>query len=257
MSDRRPIVAGNWKMHKDHLEAVQLVQKLGYLLDERDHDDQDVVVCPPFVGLRSVQTVIEADELRIQLGAQDCHPQDEGAFTGEVSASMLGRLGVRYVVAGHSERRSIFGESDEVVRSKVEAIQRHGMRPIVCVGETLEQREADDAQSVVESQLRGSLQGVPVEDPEALVIAYEPVWAIGTGRTASAEDAQQMCAHVRSVLAGLYDEATAAGIRIQYGGSVKPGNVRELLGQQDVDGALVGGASLQADDFALVVGWRR
>lgn len=257
MTDRRPIVAGNWKMHKDHLEAVQLVQKLGYVLDHQDHDGQDVVVCPPFVSLRSVQTVIEADDLRIGLGAQDCHPEDSGAFTGEVSVSMLGRLGVEYVIAGHSERRTLFGETDEVVNTKVAAIQSHGMRPIVCVGETLEQREAGDAEQVVEDQLRGSLAGIAVEDPESLVVAYEPLWAIGTGRTASAQDAQEMCAHVRGVLAAMLDEDTAAGMRIQYGGSVKPGNVRELLGQDDIDGALVGGASLSADDYALVVGWRR
>jgi triosephosphate isomerase len=257
MTDRRPIVAGNWKMHKDHLEAVQLVQKLGYLLEQEDHDDQDVVVCPPFVGLRSVQTVIEADELAIQIGAQNCHPAESGAFTGEVSVPMLDRLGVAYVIAGHSERRALFGETDEVVCEKVAAIQRHGLRPILCVGETLDQREAGEAEQVVESQLRGSLDGIAVEDPEALVVAYEPVWAIGTGRTATAEDAQTMCAHVRSVLGAMYDAETAAGIRVQYGGSVKPGNVRELLGQPDIDGALVGGASLAADDFALIVGWRR
>ncbi len=257
MTDRRPIVAGNWKMHKDHLEAVQLVQKLGYVLDERDHDGQDVVVCPPFVSLRSVQTVIEADQLQIGLGAQDCHPEDSGAFTGEVAAAMLVRLNVEYVIAGHSERRSIFGETDEVVREKVAAIQRHDMRPIVCVGETLEQREAGEAEQVVESQLRGSLDGITIEDPEALVVAYEPVWAIGTGRTASSDDAQEMCAHVRAVLAAMYDQETADGVRVQYGGSVKPGNVRELLGQPDIDGALVGGASLTSDDFALIVGWRR
>jgi len=257
MTDRRPIVAGNWKMHKDHLEAVQLVQKLGYVLDEDDHDNQDVVVCPPFVSLRSVQTVLEADRNPVQLGAQDCHPQDAGAFTGEVSASMLVRLAVRYVIAGHSERRQLFGETDQVVREKVAAIQRHGMRPILCVGETLEQRQAAEAEAVVSAQLHGSLQGIGVEDPEALVIAYEPVWAIGTGETAGAADAQAMCAHVRSVLGELYDDDVATAVRVQYGGSVKPGNVRELLGQPDVDGALVGGASLTADDFALIVGWRR
>lgn len=257
MTDRRPIVAGNWKMHKDHLEAVQLVQKLGYLLEAEDHEGQDVVVCPPFVSLRSVQTVIEADRLPLGLGAQDCHTEDEGAFTGEVAPSMLARLGVDYVIAGHSERRQLFGESDELVREKVTAIQRHGMRPIVCVGETLDQRQAGDAQDVVASQLRGSLEGIEVEDPEELVVAYEPVWAIGTGETATADDAQAMCAHVRDVLADLLDRATADGVRVQYGGSVKPGNVRELLGQDDIDGALVGGASLVADDFALVVGWRR
>jgi triosephosphate isomerase len=257
MTDRRPIVAGNWKMHKDHLEAVQLVQKLGYVLDQDDHEGQDVVVCPSFVSLRSVQTVLEADRNPIQLGAQDCHPEDSGAFTGEVSASMLVRLAVNYVIAGHSERRALFGETDAIVREKVAAIQRHGMRPILCVGETLEQRQAGEAEQVVASQLAGSLDGIKIEDPEALVVAYEPVWAIGTGETATTEDAQAMCAHVRSVLAEGYGQDTADAIRIQYGGSVKPGNVRVLLGQDDIDGALVGGASLAADDFALIVGWRR
>ncbi len=257
MTDRRPIVTGNWKMHKDHLEAVQLVQKLGYVLQEQDFDGQDVVVCPPFISLRSVQTVLEADRLEIQLGAQTCHTEDSGAFTGEVSPSMLARLKVAYVLAGHSERRALFGETDEVVRAKVAAIQKHEMRPIVCVGETLEQRQAGEAEAVVTSQLTGSLEGIGIDDPEALVVAYEPVWAIGTGETATAQDAQDMCKHVRSVLAELYDQETAEAVRIQYGGSVKPGNVRELLGQPDIDGALVGGASLASDDFALIVGWRR
>lgn len=257
MSARRPIVAGNWKMHKDHLEGMQLVQKLGYLLEEDDTAGQDVVICPPFVTLRSVQTVIESDRLPYALGAQSCHAEDEGAFTGEVSAPMLRRLGVEYVIAGHSERRALFGETDAVVRAKLEAVQRHGMRPILCVGETLEQRQAGEAERVVADQLAGSLHGIDVDDPEALVVAYEPVWAIGTGEVATPDDAQAMCAHVRSVLAAQYDQETAAGMRVQYGGSVKPGNVRDLLGQPDIDGALVGGASLSSEDFALVVGWRR
>ncbi len=257
MTDRRPIVAGNWKMHKDHLEAVQLVQKLGYVLDEDDHDGQDVVVCPPYVSLRSVQTVLEADRNPIQLGAQNCHAEDSGAFTGEVAAAMLVRLKVEYVIVGHSERRQLFGETDAVVRDKVAAVQRHGMRPILCVGETLEQRQAGEAEDVVAAQLRASLDGITVEDPEALVVAYEPIWAIGTGETATSDDAQAMCAHVRAVLGEVYDGDRADGVRVQYGGSVKPGNVRDLLNQADIDGALVGGASLTADDFALIVGWRR
>ena len=257
MSDRRPIMAGNWKMHKDHLEAIQLVQKLAYHLDERDYDGQDVVVCPPFIALRSVQTLIESDHLPIGLGAQTCHWEDSGAFTGEVSPPMLARLDVDYVICGHSERRAMFGETDEVVNRKVRAVQRHDMRPIVCVGETLEQRQAGEAQDVVSSQLAGSLAGVEVHDPERLVVAYEPVWAIGTGENATPDDAQQMCAHIRAELAGRYGDELAAGIRIQYGGSVKPGNVRDLMAQPDIDGALVGGASLHSDDFALIVGHRR
>jgi triosephosphate isomerase (TIM) len=257
VADRTPIIAGNWKMHRDHLEAIQLVQKLAYHLDEADYEGQEIVVCPPFVALRSVQTLLQSDKLPIGLGAQNVHPEDEGAFTGEISAPMLARLDVRYVICGHSERRELFAETDEIVNAKVQAVQRHGMRPILCVGEVLEQREAGDAVEVVVGQLRGSLAGVRVTDPDELVIAYEPVWAIGTGRTASAADAQEMCAAIRTELAAIYDQATADGIRIQYGGSVKPGNVRELMSQPDIDGALVGGASLSSEDFALIVGHRR
>jgi triosephosphate isomerase (TIM) len=257
VSSRTPVIAGNWKMYKDHLEAIQLVQKLAYHLETEDYEDQEVVVCPPFVSLRSVQTVIQSDDLPIGLGAQNCHPEDEGAFTGEVSVPMLARLDVTYVIAGHSERRALFGETDAVVNAKVRAIQRHGLRPILCVGESLEEREAGRAVEVVVEQLRGSLDGIAIDDPEALVVAYEPVWAIGTGRTATPEDAQEMCAAVRAELASLYDQATADGVRVQYGGSVKPGNVKSLMSQPDIDGALVGGASLSSEDFALIVRHRR
>jgi triosephosphate isomerase (TIM) len=257
VSSRTPVIAGNWKMYKDHLEAIQLVQKLAYHLETEDYEDQEVVVCPPFVSLRSVQTVLQSDDLPIGLGAQNCHAEDEGAFTGEVSVPMLARLDVTYVIAGHSERRALFGESDAVVNAKVRAIQRHGLRPILCVGESLEEREAGRAVEVVVEQLRGSLDGIPIDDPEALVVAYEPVWAIGTGRTATPEDAQEMCAAVRTELASLYDQATADGVRVQYGGSVKPGNVKSLMSQPDIDGALVGGASLSSEDFALIVRHRR
>ncbi len=257
MSSRTPVIAGNWKMYKDHLEAIQLVQKLAYHLEAEDYEDQEVVVCPPFVSLRSVQTVIQSDDLPIGLGAQNCHPEDEGAFTGEVSVPMLSRLDVTYVIAGHSERRALFGESDAVVNEKVRAIQHHGLRPILCVGESLEEREAGRAVEVVVQQLRGSLDGIAIDDPEALVVAYEPVWAIGTGRTATPQDAQEMCAAVRAEVASLYDQATADGVRVQYGGSVKPGNVKSLMSQPDIDGALVGGASLSSEDFALIVRHRR
>jgi triosephosphate isomerase (TIM) len=257
VAERTPIIAGNWKMHRDHLEAIQLVQKLAYHLDEADYDGQEVVVCPPFVALRSVQTLLQSDKLPMGLGAQNCHAEDEGAFTGEISAAMLARLDVRYVICGHSERRALFAETDEVVNAKVQAVQRHGMRPILCVGEVLDEREAGRAVEVVVTQLRGSLAGVHVSDPSELVVAYEPVWAIGTGRTATPQDAQELCAAVRSELAAIYDRDTADGIRVQYGGSVKPGNVRELMAQPDIDGALVGGASLSSEDFALIVGHRR
>jgi triosephosphate isomerase (TIM) len=253
VSDRTPIIAGNWKMHRDHLEAIQLVQKLAYHLQADDYEGQEVVVCPPFVSLRSVQTLIQSDKLPIALGAQNCHAEDEGAFTGEISAPMLARLDVKYVIAGHSERRALFGETDEVVNAKVEAIQRHGMRPILCVGETLEEREAGRAIEVVVEQLRGSLAGITLADAAELVVAYEPVWAIGTGRTATSDDAQELCAAVRSELGELFGQPIADGIRVQYGGSVKPGSIRELMSQPDVDGALVGGASLSSEDFALIV----
>lgn len=257
MPERVPVLAGNWKMHKDHLEAIQLVQKLAYHLDQDDWEGQEIVVCPPAVALRSIQTLIASDRLPLLLGAQNCHWEDSGAFTGEVAPGMLARLDVAYVICGHSERRALFGETDEVVNRKVKSVQRHGMRPILCVGETIEQRQAGDAESVVAAQLRGSLAGVSVAEPEELVVAYEPVWAIGTGKTATAQDAQDMCAHVRADLAAIFDATTAEGIRVQYGGSVKPGNIRELMSQPDIDGALVGGASLNSDDFALIVGHRR
>jgi triosephosphate isomerase (TIM) len=257
VSDRVPVIAGNWKMYRDHLEAIQLIQKLAYHLDAEDYEGQEIVVCPPFVSLRSVQTVLQSDKLSIALGAQNCHPEDEGAFTGEISAPMLARLDVTYVICGHSERRALFGETDDVVNAKVNAVQRHGMRPILCVGEVLDEREAGRQTEVVVEQLRGSLDGVRIADPQDLVVAYEPVWAIGTGRTATPDDAQEMCAAIRTELASLYDQSTADRIRIQYGGSVKPGNIRSLMSQPDIDGALVGGASLSSEDFALIVGHRR
>ncbi len=257
MTERTPIIAGNWKMHRDHLEAIQLVQKLAYHLREEDYEGQEVVVCPPFVSLRSVQTLIQSDKLPIGLGAQNCHPEDEGAFTGEVSVPMLARLDVRYVLCGHSERRALFSETDADVAAKVAAVLKHELRPILCVGEDQAQREAGRADEVVVEQLRGSLEGIRLGDPEDLVIAYEPVWAIGTGLTATADDAQQMCATIRAELAERFDEETAVRVRIQYGGSVKPGNVAQLMAQPDVDGALVGGASLSSEDFALIVGHRR
>jgi triosephosphate isomerase (TIM) len=259
VAERTPIMAGNWKMHRDHLEAIQLVQKLAYHLEEQDYTGQEVVVCPPFVSLRSIQTLIQSDRLPIALGAQNCHAEDEGAFTGEVSPPMLKRLDVSYVIAGHSERRALFGETDEIVNAKVAAIRKHGMRPILCVGETQEEREARQAVEVVVSQLRGSLAGIDIglDDAEEVVVAYEPVWAIGTGLTATPEDAQEMCAAVRAELASQYGHEVADHIRVQYGGSVKPGNVRSLMAQPDIDGALVGGASLSSEDFALIVGHRR
>lgn len=259
MTVRTPIIAGNWKMHRDHLEAIQLVQRLTYHLEAEDYLGQEIVVCPPFVALRSVQTVIQQDELSVGLGAQNCHAEDEGAYTGEVAVPMLARLDVSYVIAGHSERRALFGETDEVVNAKLTAIQRHGLRPILCVGETQQEREAGRAVEVVVTQLRGSLAGIDVglDTAEDLVVAYEPVWAIGTGLTATPDDAQEMCAAVRTELANLYGQDVADRIRVQYGGSVKPGNASALMAMPDIDGALVGGASLSSEDFALIVRHRR
>ncbi|MFT5222745.1 MAG: triosephosphate isomerase [Glaciecola sp.] len=257
MHERQPIIAGNWKMHKDHLEGIQLVQKLAYHLDEPDYQGQDVVVLPSFIALRSVQTLIHSDKLEISLGAQTCSDQDQGAFTGEVSAGQLARLECRFVLCGHSERRALFGETDAVVNAKLRAVLRHDMTPILCVGESLEQREAGDAERVVVEQLTASLAGLKASHLEGLVVAYEPVWAIGTGKTASAQDAQDMCAKVRTTLADLFNRDFAEATRVQYGGSVKAGNIRELMAQPDIDGALVGGASLNAEDFALIVSHRR
>ncbi len=257
MAQRQPIMAGNWKMHKDHLEAIQLVQKLAYHLTEEDYAGQDVVVCPPFTGLRSVQTVIESERLPIGLGAQNCHWEDEGSFTGEVSPPMLTRLSVRYVVLGHSERRQLFGETDEMVNRKVKAVIAHGMQPIVCVGETDEERDAGKARDVVLSQLQGSLDGVKEDQASGLVIAYEPVWAIGTGRAASPDDAQEMCAAVRETLADLFSAELAESTQISYGGSLDSDNVREFMALPDLDGGLVGSASLTADEFAQLVQHRR
>ncbi len=250
---RRPLISGNWKMHMNHFEAIHLVQKLAYLLSKDDLERVDVSVHPPFTDIRSVQTVLESEGIQISLGAQNCHPEDKGAFTGEVSPFFLAKLGVRLVICGHSERRQIFGEADDFVAAKVAAVIKHGMTPIVCVGETREEREAGTTLERVSSQVRGSLSGRTAADIAALVIAYEPIWAIGTGLTATAQDAQEVCSAIRQVVLADWGQAAADGVRIQYGGSVKAGNVAELMAQPDIDGALVGGASIDPDEFARIV----
>ena len=250
-------MAGNWKMNLDHLEAIQLVQQLHYHLEPEDYDATDVVVVPAFTALRSIQTLIEGDRIPIALGAQNVYPETSGAFTGEVSPPMLARLKTQYVICGHSERRTLFGDTDEVVNAKVKAVLAQEMTPIMCVGESEEQRTAGEAESVVATQVRGGLDGVPAERVADMVIAYEPIWAIGTGKTATSGDAQDMCAAVRGVVRDLYDSSVADSVRVQYGGSVKPGNVRELMAQADIDGALVGGASLDAEDFAVICRFAR
>jgi triosephosphate isomerase (TIM) len=256
VADRMPLVSGNWKMHHNHLEAIQTVQKLSYRLGQQDYDAVEVSVHPPFTDLRSVQTVLDADRIPIALGAQNCHWEDKGAFTGEVAPPMLAKLNVRYVIVGHSERRELFGETDEVVNRKAVAVLRHGMVPIVCVGETLDEREAGTTEEKVTRQVTAGLAGVAPADVGGLVIAYEPIWAIGTGRTATAEDAQAVCARIRTVVADLAGRDAANAVRIQYGGSVKPSNAAELMAERDIDGALVGGASLDAEDFARIVQYR-
>jgi len=253
VAERRPIIAANWKMHKTHLEAIQTVQKLSYLLDKRHMDRVEVVICPSFTSLRSIQTLIESDRLPFRLGAQNVYPEDKGAYTGEVSPPMLATLKVAYVIVGHSERRELFGETDDLVARKIRAVYEHGMVPILCVGERLEERDGGRTQEKVVGQVRRDLGGVSPERAAKLVIAYEPIWAIGTGRNATAADAGEVVGTIRETLRGMFSSDVAASIRVQYGGSVKPGNIREFMAHPDIDGALVGGASLDPEDFALIV----
>lgn len=256
-SDRQPIVSGNWKMNNNHYEAIQCVQKLAYLLQKEDFDAVEVTIHPPFTDLRSMQTLIDADQLRLKLGAQNCHSEDKGAFTGEVSPVFLAKLGVHYVIVGHSERREIFGESDEFVAAKVAAVLKHGMTPILCVGETLAEREAGITLDKVRRQVRLALEKRSNEQVKSMVIAYEPIWAIGTGRNASPADAQQVIAAIREEVASVASGPAAQAIRLQYGGSVKAGTIADIMRQPDIDGVLVGGASLDPTEFARIVQYRR
>jgi len=249
---RVPLIAGNWKMYKTIGEAVELVEAL--LRDLGDTTGREVLVCPPFTALHALSPLLQ--ETPIRLGAQDVHYELQGAFTGAISPLMLKDVGCRYVLVGHSERRQIFGEGDELINRKLRAALTNTLRPILCVGETKPQRDAGEAESVVVGQVRAGLAGVAIEALEQLVIAYEPVWAIGTGDTATPADAQAMHATVRLTITELYDQAAADQLRIQYGGSVKPDNVDELMSQPDIDGALVGGASLKADSFLRIVQFR-
>ena len=253
---RRPIIAANWKMHKTHLEAIQAVQKLSYLLDPEDADRVEVVICPPFTALRSIETLIDSDRLPYGLGAQDVHFEEKGAFTGEVSPGMLEALRVSYVIVGHSERRQLFGETDEIVNKKVRAALAHGMTPILCVGETLDEREAGSTDDKVTGQIERGLRSVSAEDVARLVVAYEPIWAIGTGRNALPADAGEVIGTIRRTIASRYSAELADGIRIQYGGSVRPGNIRDFMAHPEIDGALVGGAGLDPEEFALIVKYR-
>ncbi len=247
---RTPLLAGNWKMNLNHLEAIGVVQKLAFALPKEYYDKVDVAVIPPFTDLRSVQTLVEGDKLGITYGAQDVSVYESGAYTGEISAAMLTKLGCKWVVVGHSERRENHNESDELVSKKAKAAVKAEMSPIVCVGEPLEVREAEEHVDFVVKQVKGSLEGLSAADIANTVIAYEPVWAIGTGKVASAADAQEVCAAIRATVAELASDSIAAEMRILYGGSVKAENVAEIVGQPDVDGGLVGGASLDGEAFA-------
>src|SRR4051794_17164160 len=238
---RRPLISGNWKMHFNHFDAIQFVQKLSYLVDKDAMAGVDVSLHPPFTDLRSVQTLLDADRLPYALGAQHCHWEDKGAYTGEVGPPFLAKLGVSYVICGHSERRELFGETDEMVARKALAILTHGMTPIVCVGETLAEREAGGTEAKVVGQVRAALGGRSGAEVASLVIAYEPIWAIGTGRTATPDDAQAVCATIRAEVASAFGGEAAQAVRIQYGGSVKSATVVDLMAQSDIDGALVGG----------------
>ena len=250
---RKPLISGNWKMNLNHFEAIQTVQKLHYSLPKDIFDAVDVSVHPPFTDVRSVQTVIEADGLEILLGAQHCHWEETGAFTGEVSPAFLAKLDVKLVICGHSERRELFGETDEMVNRKVKAILKYGMTAIMCCGESLAEREAGETEGKVLGQIAAGLAGLKAEQVAGIVIAYEPIWAIGTGRTATADDAQSVCRAIRTAVAAQFGADAAASVRIQYGGSVKAGTTQELMGQPDVDGALVGGASLDPAEFSRIV----
>ncbi len=253
---RTPIMAGNWKMNLNHLEAIAHVQKLAFALADKDYEATEVAVLPPFTDLRSVQTLVDGDKLKIKYGAQDISAQDSGAYTGEISGAMLAKLKCSYVAVGHSERRQYHNETDELCNAKVKAAFKHGITPILCVGEELEVRDAGEHVSHTLGQVEGGLKDVPAEQAETIVIAYEPVWAIGTGKVCGSEDAQEVCAAIRGKLAELYSQDVADKIRIQYGGSVKAGNVAEIMAQPDIDGALVGGASLDADEFVRIVRFR-
>ncbi|MCH4828071.1 MAG: triose-phosphate isomerase [Planococcus sp. (in: firmicutes)] len=246
---RKPIIAGNWKMYKTASEAKQFVEEVNGLVPNTEK--LDAVICAPALFL--AQLVVSSEESALQIGAQTMSEQDEGAFTGEISPVQLADIGVKYVIIGHSERRQYFNETDESVNQKVKAAFAHGLVPILCVGETLEHRENGETGSVVEAQVEKGISGLSEEQIAQLVIAYEPIWAIGTGKTATAEDANEVCGIVRKKVASLYEDQTAEQLRIQYGGSVKPANVVELMGMEHIDGALVGGASLEVESFVKLL----
>lgn len=247
---RKTVIAGNWKMNKNLSEAVELVSELKNLVSDTT-PNCDIIVCPPFTNLETVGTIIK--DSPIKLGAQNMYFEKSGAFTGEISADMLKSVDVEYVILGHSERRAIFGESDETINKKIKFALESGLKPIFCIGETLEERENGIMKDVIERQVKNGLSNVTKEEMKNIIVAYEPVWAIGTGKTATPEQAQEVHAFVRGILSGLFDEETAQNTTIQYGGSVKPENAKSLLSQPDIDGALVGGACLKADSFFGII----
>ena len=255
-SGRRPLMAGNWKMNNNHLEAIALVQKLAFTLKDADHDAVEIVVLPPYTDIRGVQTLVDADRLRLGYGAQDLSAHDKGAYTGEISGAMLAKLGCSYVVVGHSERRQYHGEDEPRINAKVKAAFAAELVSILCVGEGLEVRKAGEHVSHTLAQLDGALEKILAEQARTIVIAYEPVWAIGTGEVCPPEDAQEVCAAIRTRLAELYTGELADRVRILYGGSVKSGNIAGIMAQPDVDGALVGGASLDAAEFVKICRYR-
>ncbi|MFF4340145.1 triose-phosphate isomerase [Kitasatospora sp. NPDC001540] len=256
MTERLPLMAGNWKMNLDHLEAIQHTQKLAFSLADKDYEAVEVAVLVPFTDLRSVQTLVDGDKLKLKYGSQDISQHDGGAYTGEVSGPMLAKLKVAYAVIGHSERRQYHGENEEIVNAKVKAAYRNGITPILCIGEPLEIRKAGTHVAYTLAQLDGALDGVPASDAESIVVAYEPVWAIGTGEVATPEDAQEVCGAIRARLAELYGAELADKVRVLYGGSVKSSSAAGLMAKPDIDGGLIGGASLDADEFIKIVRYR-
>ncbi|MFB8240407.1 triose-phosphate isomerase [Kitasatospora purpeofusca] len=256
MTERLPLMAGNWKMNLNHLEAIQHTQKLAFALADKDYEAVEVAVLVPFTDLRSVQTLVDGDKLKIKFGSQDISQHDGGAYTGEISGPMLSKLKCTYAVIGHSERREYHNETDELVNAKVKAAYRNGITPILCIGEPLEIRKAGTHVEHTLAQLDGGLKDVPADQAESVVVAYEPVWAIGTGEVATPEDAQEVCAAIRARIAELYSAELADKVRVLYGGSVKSSSAAGLMAKPDIDGGLVGGASLDAEEFVKIVRYR-
>ena len=254
---RKPIIAGNWKMNLNHLEAIAVTQKLSYSLQDGDYEAVEVVIFPPFTDIRSVQTLIDGDRLRLQYGAQDLSPEAAGAFTGDISGSMLSKLGCSFVLIGHSERRTIHGEDDALVAKKIKAALANDLTPLLCIGEDLSVRESGNHVAYVVAQVQAALKGFTKPELKKIVFAYEPVWAIGTGKTATPADAQEVCAAIRVALIEIAGEEMAEAARILYGGSVKSSNIIEIMAEVDVDGALVGGASLDPEEFARIASFHR